>query len=63
MEIKLSVMVGTLQLTARSEQALPDQARNHAKPCEIKQNDDVLLSDDDGNLTIHLKNMISSEPL
>ena len=55
MEIKLSVMVGTLQLTARSEQALPDQARNHAKPCEIKQIYHVLQSDDAENLTINLK--------
>ena len=63
MEVKLSVMVGTLQLTARSEQALPDQARNHAKPCETKQICNVLQSYDAENLTINLKNMISSEPL
>ena len=55
MEIKLSVIGGTLQLTARSKQALPDQARNHAKPCEIKQNYNVLQSDDAENLTINLR--------
>ena len=54
-ETKLSEMVGTLQLTAHSEQALPDQARNHAKPCETKQNHNVLLSDDDENLTTNLQ--------
>ena len=55
MEIKVSVMVGTLQLTACSEQALPDQARNHVKPCETKQIYNVLQSDVAENLTISLK--------
>ena len=47
--------MGTLQLTARSEQALPVQARNHAKPCETKQIYNVLQSDDAENLTINLE--------
>ena len=55
MEFRLSVMVANLQLTSRSEQALPDQARNHAKPCEFKQIYNVLQSDVAENLTINLK--------
>ena len=46
------MIVGTLQLTERNEQALLDQARNHANPCKIKQFDSVLRSDGAGNLII-----------
>ena len=47
------MIVGTLQLTERNEQALLDQARNHENPCKIKQFDSVLRSDDAGNLAIN----------
>ena len=47
------MIVGTLQLTERNEQALLDQARNHENPCKIKHFDGVLRSDDAGNLTIN----------
>jgi hypothetical protein len=50
-----SVIVGTLQLTERNEQALLDQARNHENPCKIKHFDSVLQSDDAGNLVINWK--------
>ncbi len=49
------MIVGTLQLTERNEQALLDQARNHENPCKIKQFYSVLRPDDAGNLAINWK--------
>ena len=53
METSFSVIVGTLQLTERNEQALLDQARNHENPCEIKRFYSVLRPDVAGNLAIN----------
>ncbi len=54
-KISFSVIVATLQLTERNEQALLDQARNHGNPCKLKQFYSVLRSDDAGNLIINWK--------